>query len=79
MTPEETVREQAQKLGGGWRMEHGVIPVVVLTTFEAGKVIERLERNPEPAAIRVELDGKPVFFKWEDVELIFTDGRPNAA
>jgi hypothetical protein len=43
MTPEEIVREQAEKLGGGWRMEHGVMPVVVLTTVEAAAVIEKLE------------------------------------
>lgn len=45
-TPEEIVRAQARTLGGGWRMEHGVMPVVVLTTVEAARIIEKLEKVP---------------------------------
>lgn len=42
----QIVRQQAQRLGGGWRMEHGVMPVVVLTTVEAEAVIQHLDRKP---------------------------------
>lgn len=42
-TPEEIVQAQAQELGGGWRMEHGVMPVVILTTVEAARIIEKLK------------------------------------
>lgn len=43
MTPEEKVQEQARTLGGGWRMERGIMPVVVLTTVEAARLILKLD------------------------------------
>ena len=53
LSPEEIVRRQAKKLGGGWRMEgpegFEVMPVVILTTVEAQKVIDKLPLEPGPA------------------------------
>lgn len=66
MTQEELIREQAEKLGGSWRMEHGHMPVVVLTTVEADDVIKRLEAQPlvvqykDAAGITHNLDPKDV-------------------
>ena len=42
---EPRIRELAQKLGGGWRLEHGIMPVVVLTIVEAEALEARLERT----------------------------------
>lgn len=33
----------AKKLGGGWRIEHGVMPLIVLTLPEAQRLEEKLE------------------------------------
>ena len=53
LSPEEIVRRQAKRLGGGWRMEgpegFEVMPVVILTTVEAQKVIDKLPPEPGPA------------------------------
>jgi hypothetical protein len=39
---ERDLEALARNLGGGWRMEHGVIPVVVLTNVEAERLAARL-------------------------------------
>jgi hypothetical protein len=36
----------AKKLGGGWRIEHGLMPVVVLTLREAQALERRLNARP---------------------------------
>lgn len=45
---ERELERLARKLGGGWRIEHGVMPVVVLTLLEAQKLEARL-RDDEGA------------------------------
>lgn len=57
LTPEEKIQEQARKLGGGWRIERGIMPVVVLTTVEAARLILKLdtqERTIRKAAEEVD-------------------------
>lgn len=46
VTPEmeKEIRRLAELLGGGWRIEQGVMPVVVLTITEA----QRLEGRVRP-------------------------------
>jgi hypothetical protein len=47
---EREVQRLAEKLGGGWRIEQGVMPVVVLTITEAQRLAYRLEaRGAQPA------------------------------
>lgn len=75
---EQKVKDQAHKLGGGWRMEHGLMPVVVLTTVEAEAVLERIENPSQRDLLGVqykEPDGKTLFLHPNDVTLIYsTDG-----
>lgn len=42
--PNSELKALAQKLGGGWRFEEGVMPVVVLTIDEARDLASRLEK-----------------------------------
>lgn len=39
----EEARAQAARLGGGWRLEQGIMPVVVLTTVEAQRLIKKMD------------------------------------
>lgn len=39
---ERELARLANKFGGGWRVEHGVMPVIVLTLTEAQQLEERL-------------------------------------
>jgi hypothetical protein len=70
----QIVRGQAKRLGGGWRMEHGVMPVVVLTTVEAERLIKLLDRMP--IAIQVPCKGETLTFPWHDVTLCYLEGDP---
>lgn len=70
----QIVRQQAERLGGGWRMEHGIMPVVVLTTVEAENVIQRLEHCPL-AVKHTAPDGTETMFDPDEISYIFsTDG-----
>lgn len=87
MTPEEVAQMQAEKLGGGWRMERGIVPVIILNTEEAAKLIGQLNQSPyaieveqegkvgqlirEPYAIEVEYEGKSLYFLWQNVTRIY--------
>jgi hypothetical protein len=42
---ERDLEALARELGGGWRIEHGVMPVVVLTSVEAERLRDRLAAN----------------------------------
>ncbi len=43
---EKILSEQAEKLGGGWRLDHGFLPIITLTTDEAALLVKKLERKP---------------------------------
>lgn len=42
---ERELKELTQKLGGGWRIEKGIMPVVVLTIDEARELDRRLDKE----------------------------------
>lgn len=67
---EDMVKDYAEKLGGGWRMERGgLMPVVILTLPEAAGLVERL--GEEPFAIEVETDKGTLHYPWKDVKLVY--------
>lgn len=70
----EIVREQAQRLGGGWHMKQNIMPVVELTTVEAAAVIHKLDRRP--LAFKYEdADGKEYVLPPDKVTMIYaTEG-----
>lgn len=39
----DDIQRLAQKLGGGWKIESGLIPVVTLTVMEARGVVNHIE------------------------------------
>lgn len=57
---EKELQRLAASLGGGWRMEHGVMPTIVLTLDEAKAAEERVrtdERRQIVASLRAHYDG----------------------
>lgn len=42
---EKELEELTEKLGGGWRIEKGIMPVVVLTIVEARELASKLEKG----------------------------------
>ncbi len=43
---EKYLSEQAEKLGGAWRLDHEFMPIIILTTDEAALLVKKLERKP---------------------------------
>lgn len=65
-------QSQAADLGGGWRLEQGVMPVVVLTTVEAERLQQRLREAYQAKMILLGL--------VEDVQRLYgASGRTLAA
>lgn len=45
---EDELSALVEKLGcGGWRIENGILPQIILTKREAETILERLEKGPQ--------------------------------
>jgi hypothetical protein len=45
---ERQLERLAKRLGGGWRIEQGVMPLILLTQREAERLVERLDSLERP-------------------------------
>ncbi len=74
---EKHLSEQAEKLGGAWRLDHGFMPIIILTTEEAALIIKKLENNylninAGPLAVKyTDREGKELIFDIRDITFMY--------